>query len=131
MIRAFLNANVLFSAALRPRNCDYAFFRLAREGGCIPVASAYVLDEARGNLAIKAPSALSRLDDELAGLLELAAEPSAGIIAMVARVDLLVTGDRRHFGRLFGQHVHGVKILSLAEGLAALLAAVTGSGKET
>lgn len=121
MIRAFLDANVLFSAALRPRNCDYAFFRLAREGGCIPVASAYVLDEARGNLAIKAPSALSRLDDELAGLLELAAEPSAGII----------TGDRRHFGRLFGQHVHGVKILSLAEGLAALLAAVTGSGKET
>lgn len=135
---------MLFSAAPRPRDRDYAFFRLAREGGCILVASAYALDEARGNLAIKAPSALSRLDDELAGLLELVAEPGADIIAtaaaeglpakdapilaaaMAARADLLVTGDRRHFGPLFGRHIHGVKVLPLAE----LLAVVTGPGTE-
>ncbi|HMU50769.1 MAG TPA: hypothetical protein PKA13_13420 [Geminicoccaceae bacterium] len=44
--------------------------------------------------------------------------------AVAAAADLLVTGDRRHFGGLFGRTVHGVRILSLADGLAELLAAV-------
>lgn len=142
MIRVFLDANVLFSAALRPRDRDYAFFRLAREGGCILLASAYALDEARTNLAGKAPTAPPRLDDELVGLLELVAEPVATLVALAsaeglpmkdapilaaavaAGADLLVTGARRHFGGLFGRTVHGVRIRSLADGLAELLATV-------
>lgn len=142
MIRVFLDANVLFSAALRPRDRDYAFFRLAREGGCVLLTSAYALDEARTNLAGKAPTALPRLDGEPVGALELVGEPTEAMTALsaaeglpekdapilaaavAAAADLLVTGDRRHFGGLFGRTVHGVRILSLADGLAELLAAV-------
>jgi predicted nucleic acid-binding protein len=143
LIRVFLDANVLFSAALRPRDRDYAFFRIAGEGGCTLLASSYALGEAHDNLAVKAPAALPRLES-LALSLELVAEPSAAMVAqavaeglpakdapilaaaMGCRADLLVTGDRRHFGVLFGRTVHGVRILSLADGLAAVLVAVAG-----
>jgi predicted nucleic acid-binding protein len=146
LIRVFLDANVLFSAALRPRDRDYAFFRLAREGGCSLLTSAYALGEARENLTAKVPSALPRLDGDLSGLLELAPEPTAGMVAlasaeglpakdtpilaaaMAARAGLLVTGDRRHFGRLFGRNLHGVQVLSLADGLAEVLATVNDAG---
>jgi len=143
LTRFVLDANVLFSAALRPRDREYAFFRIAREGGCALLASAYALGEARNNLASKTPHALSRLEG-LVPLLEIVLEPSTEMMAlataeglpakdapilaaaMVARAELLVTGDRRHFGHLFGQAVDGVRVLSLADGLAAILAAVTG-----
>lgn len=141
MIRVFLDANVVFSAALRPRDREYAFFRIARDGGCALLASAYALSEARDNLARKAPATLRRLE-ELVPLVEVALEPAADLVelattlglpakdapilaaAMAARADLLVTGDRRHFGPLFGRSLGGVVVLSLADGLAAVLAAV-------
>jgi predicted nucleic acid-binding protein len=143
LLRIFLDANVLFSAALRPRDREYAFFRIAREGGCTLLASAYALGEARSNLGSKAPHALPRLEG-LAPLLEIVLDPPAEVMALAAaaglpakdapilaaaiagRADLLVTGDRRHFGALFGRAVHGVRILSLADGLAMVLAAGTG-----
>jgi len=42
--------------------------------------------------------------------------------AVLARADLLVTGDRRHVGPLFGRTLQGVRLLALADGLAAVLA---------
>jgi predicted nucleic acid-binding protein len=141
LIRIFLDANVLFPAALRPRDRAYALFRIAREGGCVLLASAYALGEARENLAAKALHALPRLES-LVPLLEIVLEPSPEMLAlamdeglpakdapilaaaMAARADLLVTGDRRHFGPLFGRGVNGVWILSLADGLAVVLAAL-------
>jgi hypothetical protein len=39
-----------------------------------------------------------------------------------SRADILVTGDRRHFGPLFGREVEGVRVLSLMDGLALLIA---------
>lgn len=140
MTRVFLDADVLFPAALRPCDREYAFFRLAREGGCALLSSAYALGEAQGNLARKAPAALDRFG-ELALLVEITEDPAAELVetagalglpakdapvlaaAITAQADLLVTGDRRHFGPLFGRSIHGVRILSLADGLAAVLAA--------
>lgn len=140
MIRVFLDANVLFSAALRPRDREYAFFRLAREGGCALLSSVYALGEARGNLTRKATGALDRFG-ELALLVEITEDPAAELVetavalglpakdapilaaAITAQADLLVTGDRRHFGPLFDRSIHGVRVLSLADGLAAVLAA--------
>lgn len=47
--------------------------------------------------------------------------------AIAARVDILVTGDRRHFGALFGQEIEQVRVLSLRDGLAALIARIGGT----
>ena len=41
--------------------------------------------------------------------------------AAAAKVDALVTGDRRHFGPLFGQTLRGVRILSLADAIELVL----------
>lgn len=139
-MRVFLDANVLFSACLRTRNRQYAFFELAGAGRCTLLTSTYTLEEARRNLARKTPHAEDRLP-ALTNLLKRTADTSAeemilwaeaqGLPAKDApilaaavggRADLLVTGDRRHFGPLFGRVLRGVRVLPLAEGLAAVLA---------
>ena len=53
-MRVFLDANVLFSACLRDRSRQYAFFALARSGRCRLLTSAYAVDETRRNIARKA-----------------------------------------------------------------------------
>lgn len=138
-MRVFLDANILFSACLRERSRQYAFFALARSGHCRLATSAYALDEVRRNLARKASSRLLVLD-VLTRLVELSAAPPDDVVsrmaqyglpakdapilaaAIVARADLLVTGDRRHFGPLFGRRIEQVRVLSLVDGLAALIA---------
>lgn len=138
-MRVFLDANVLFSACLKERSRQYAFFALAQSGHCRLTISAYALDEARRNLAQKAPSRLVVLEI-LTRLIEVSAQPSGDVVsrmaqyglpakdapilaaAITARADILVTGDRRHFGRLFGREVEQVGVLSLVDGLAALIA---------
>jgi len=53
-------------------------------------------------------------------------------VATAAQADLLVTGDRPHVEPLCGRSPHGVLVLSLADGLAAVLAAVArGDGSAT
>lgn len=138
-MRIFLGANVLFSASLRERSRQYAFFALARSGHCRLTSSAYALEEARRNLARKAASRLTVLD-VLTRLVEPSAAPPGDMVsrmaqyglpaknapilaaAIVARADILVTGDRRHFGPLFGRKIEGVRVLSLVDGLALLTA---------
>jgi hypothetical protein len=41
--------------------------------------------------------------------------------AVQGRCDLLVTGDRAHFGPLYGRRLRGVEVLSPADALARLL----------
>lgn len=143
-MRIFLDANVLFSACLKEHSRQYAFFSLARSGHCRLLTSAYAIDEVRRNLTRKAPSRLSILEI-LTHLVEPAAQPSDDIVArmgryglpakdtpilaaaIAARVDILVTGDRRHFGALFGQEIEQVRVLSLRDGLAALIARIGGT----
>jgi predicted nucleic acid-binding protein len=141
-MRVFLDANVLFSACLRQGNRQYAFFELARAGRCALLTSSYALEETQRNLVRKAPPQAQSMLPTLIGLLEPMAEAppeellvwaeaqglpakDAPILAAAvqAGADLLVTGDRRHFGPLFGRSLQGVRILSLADGLAAVLAA--------
>ena len=42
--------------------------------------------------------------------------------AVEAGAELLVTGDRAHFGALYGRTFGSTEVVSLAEGLARLLA---------
>lgn len=89
-------------------------------------ASPFAMDEARRNITVKRSDQLPELDEVLAsvgfvgdahpGLLAWASRyvvaKDAPILAAAigARADVLVTGDRKHFGRLFGRAVRGMRI---------------------
>ena len=132
-MRIFLDANILFSAA----KSDGAVRRLLElliAAGHECWVDGYVTEEARRNLAVKFPDGLAALnlllsrvhvaaihapDAALEGALALP-EKDRPVLAAAIRhgCQALVTGDRTHFGRLYGKTVRGVTIhspLSLAE----------------
>jgi predicted nucleic acid-binding protein len=138
-MRVFLDANVLFSTSLLTRGIASTLLRVGRTGGCPLLASQLAFEEAERNLVRKAPGALERFSS-VRQAVQVVVEPPVDLslwaeaqglpakdapilaAAVNAQADLLVTGDRRHFGPLFGRVLRGVRILSLAEGLAAVLA---------
>lgn len=126
-MRIFLDANILFSAA----KTDGAMRRLLgllRGAGHECWADGYVLEEARRNLAAKAPESLRALEAIVAEIRIAEAHPAdAGqgfsarlpekdrpVLAAAVRLgcEALVTGDRSHFGALYGKTVAGVAIHS-------------------
>ena len=134
-MRIFLDANVLFSAA-KSDGATSRFLTLLEEAGHSCCVDAYVIEEARRNLAAKAPDRVGELerflsrmevaqaqrnDASIEALLELPAKDRPVLAAAVAlRCEALVTGDRTHFGALYGRTIHGVAIhspRSLAESL--------------
>ncbi|MBK1705877.1 PIN domain-containing protein [Halochromatium glycolicum] len=137
-MRLFLDANILFSAAYRDGSPALLLFELAAAGRCRLLTSAFAWDEAQRNIALKCPHRTVVLD-ALRGQLDDAAVPTAAAIenaarrglpdkdapilaaACVAEVDILVTGDRTHFGHLYGQAVEGLQVLTLKATLARLL----------
>lgn len=137
-MRHFLDANVLFSAAHNPEGNARALFRLANVADITLMSSSYALDKAIRNIGLKFPECAAELVKLLEQLV-LGPEPTAALVsaaigrglpdkdapilaaAIAARADILVTGDRRHFGPLHGQSVQGVLILLPAEALDKLL----------
>ncbi len=134
-MRVFLDANILFSAAKSDGAIRRLLGLLAERGHecCVDV---YVVAEARRNLEKKGPGAITVLDRLLAGMQVYAARvPSAPshdvdwlpdkdrpvlAAAIAARCEVLVTGDRTHFGAGYGSAFGGVVIhspRSLAESL--------------
>ena len=134
-MRVFLDANILFSAVWS----DGAVRRLLNdllEAGHACVADGYVWSEAERNLITHRSQALAALH-ELGAVIELHAPFAGGGVvldapnlpekdepvlasAVALRCDTLVTGDRTHFGGLWGTTVAGVRVLSprmLAEAL--------------
>ncbi len=123
----FLDANVLYSAAYLEGS---GLLRLWRLSGVELLSSAYAVAEARRNLSEDRPEALARLDNLLADvrIVEAAGErddPGAVRIdlkdmpillaAVRASAAILLTGDKRHFGHLYGQTLRGVGICRSAE----------------
>ena len=137
-MRLFLDANVLFAAAHSPAGRSRALFGLAERGLCTLVTSPHAIEEARRNVNLKSPEGTPSLNDLLESVERVAeADPrlvawaadqglppgDAPILAaaVAAEADALVTGDRSHFGHLFGRRVGGVKVLSLAEAIEQLI----------
>jgi len=136
-VRVFLDANILFSAAKSAGAVREFLSRLEAAGHAL-CADAYVVEEARRNLAVKGPEALAALGQLLARL-EIGAfridplpapvtvrvhEKDWPVVAAAVRLgcDVLLTGDRTHFGSLFGHRLLGVAVhspRSLAEWLGA------------
>ncbi len=128
-MRIFLDANILFSAA-RADGAIRQFLALTETAGHELWADAYVFEEARRNLAAKTPSGLPVLEAmaariKIGGLLAggpllpetlVLPEKDRPVLAAAIhhRCEILVTGDRTHFGALNGTTIRGVKICSPA-----------------
>ena len=112
-MRLFLDANILFTAAHNPKGKAALVIELGQAGLWQLVTSAYALEEARRNLALKFPDGLERLD-ALAQGLRMSPDAAtqdcpAGLpdkdcpiyrAAHACRADVLLTGDLRDFGFL-------------------------------
>jgi uncharacterized protein len=113
-VRTFLDANVLFSAALGG-DAFGLLWRLAERGAVELVTSAYCYLEARVDLERKEPAAIDRLSERMqaVGLVApgeehtlwaatLLPEKDAVVLAAArgAGADVLLTGDLRHFASL-------------------------------
>lgn len=137
-MRVFLDANVVFSAAYRETGSVRAFFHLAAAGACTLVTSAYAVEEARRNLALKHPRSLRDLET-LVEAMELCDEPSPATIAWAAAAGLptkdapilaaaaeagchiLATGDRSDFGTLLGKRMRGTLVMLPAEAIGLIV----------
>lgn len=143
-MRLFLDANIAFSAALT----EGAVRRLLHDlkhGNHILVMDEYVWEEARRNLQIYRPAAIKDLH-ELAVMVQIAGTETGSLSmnippeipekdipvlrsAAANRCDMLITGDRTHFGSYFGKKDAGVTIVSprqAAEQLCDLITVSTG-----
>ena len=138
MTRLFLDANVIFSAAHNPEGNSRALFKLAGEQWIELVSSRYALEEAVRNIAVKFPERIAELGSLAAGLTlvgeageapdRLAAAcglPDKDVpilaAAIAAGASVLVTGDRRDFGHLYGKSIEGVLVLTPAQALSKVL----------
>jgi uncharacterized protein len=137
-VKVFLDANVVFSAAHQQEGRAQSLLLLARAGRCDLLVSGHALEEARRNLTRKSQSFDKRLEDLLA-MTKVVAEAPAPLVAWAleqglplkdapilaaaahAHADMLATGDRRDFGHLFGKSLRGVRVLSLAKAIKAVL----------
>ena len=133
-MRIFLDANILFSAA-KSDGAIKDLLTLLEQAGHQCTANSYVIEEARRNLWAKAPDRISaleellsrmtasgqRVDPGLEASLPLPAKDRPVLAAAIHQgCDALVTGDRTHFGALYGRTIRGVIIhspRSLAEQL--------------
>jgi predicted nucleic acid-binding protein len=134
-MRIFLDANILFSAA-KSDGAVRLLLNLLLEAGHECCVDGYVVEEARRNLAAKSPEGVAALetlvsrmhkaeiqhaDAALEAELPLPEKDRPVLAAAILHgCEALVTGDRSHFGPLYGKTIRGVKIhspRSLAEAL--------------
>lgn len=131
-MRIFLDANILFSAA-RSDGAIRRLLGMLRDSGHLACVDAFVIEEARRNLAAKSATAVLELERLLETMERLPTQPALfaaiplpekdqPVLAAAIRggCDALVTGDRTHFGALYGTAFQGVAIhspVSLAEWL--------------
>lgn len=134
MLRLFLDANVLFTAAHRPEG-KAAYLWTAAAGRWQLLSSAYAVEEARRNVSLKFRDSLARLES-LAAAIELVPQAAAPALpltlpakdqpiwaaAHAARATHLLTGDLTDFGPHMNQPeaAGGVVIQTVAQFLAQI-----------
>jgi len=134
-MRVFFDANILFSAA-KSSGAVRQFLHKLKSLGHTLVADGYVTSEARRNLEAKFPSAMEDFEKVLEAV-ETSATASKPLGTEVAmglpekaspvlasaiqhRCQVLLTGDKAHFGPLYGQTLEGQVIHSPASFTATL-----------
>ena len=128
MDRVFLDANLLFSAAYAS---DSGLHQLWSQREVSLVTSELALEEARRNLAIHQPNGLLALAPLLARVTVVPGAPARMLTVRITNLpeaDRIIlstaveagcthflTGDKRHFGKLYGRRISGVLILTPAQ----------------
>lgn len=137
-MRLFLDANILFSASWKDDSPAALLFQLAAAGFCRLSTSRLALEEARRNINHKRPERLAELEalmrqvivDREPAVEHLAAAAGYGLpdkdlpilaAALAQSADLLVTGDRRDFGHLYGRRIGNLEIIGLADAVERVL----------
>jgi predicted nucleic acid-binding protein len=121
-MRIFLDANILFSAALPGSRMSAFLDALTRQADFL--TNAYAIEEARRNLQLKFPDSLKTLE-QLIRRCELVSRLAADLMvelplkdrpilggAIGGRATHLLTGDERDFGKYWGRTIQGVKVIS-------------------
>ncbi|MBU2759080.1 PIN domain-containing protein [Acidithiobacillus sulfurivorans] len=124
-VSIFLDANILFSAALGGE-AFALLWDLAKQRKVILHSSSYCLTEARRNIVRKRPAAQSVLENLLTNVrvvphadqvnfsVDLNAKDLPVLASAVASgVDVLLTGDIRHFGPLMGLPDLPVRVMTI------------------
>jgi predicted nucleic acid-binding protein len=140
-LRLFLDANILFTAAISPSGNARALFDLAAAGHCLLFTSPFAAEEARRNLLAKYPGQVRELDrllelprvvpeansslTQLAGEHVVAKDAPILAAAISCSAEYLVTGDKRHFDRLFGTSIRTVRVVTLTQAVELVLASVS------
>ncbi len=121
-MRGFLDANILFSAALSHSRMRAFLDVLLDHADCL--TNDYAIEEARRNLAAKHPDrvkALERLAKQCEVVPQLEADlevelplKDAPILggAIAGQATHLLTGDERDLGTFWGKTIQGVKVVS-------------------
>jgi uncharacterized protein len=112
-LKVFVDANVLFSAAYRLVNTQRSLLQKGGTKGLRFFTCDYAIDEAKRNLQRKAPAALDRLPSVLeachlaptvfqgeAPLSLPAKDLPIWLSALAAGCEVLLTGDKKDFGKL-------------------------------
>jgi len=137
-VKLYLGADVIFSAAHGVEGRAQDLVALARSGHCKLLTSKHAFEEARRNLVLKSGGFERRLAQALARITVVAEAPTvlvewareqrlpfkdAPILAAAvhAKADLLVTGDTRDFGHLFGRELRGTRVVTLAMAIDLVL----------
>lgn len=132
-MRIFVDANVLFSAA-RSAGAIRTLLQMLQSTGHALAADAYVVTEARRNLEAKASAdtqiylqgLLAQMEVRQVSYAEVAHEQSLVrwlpekdrpvlLAAMAMQCDVLLTGDRTHFGAGYGKTFAGVMVYAPAQ----------------
>ncbi len=121
-MRVFMDANILFSAADPDSATRILLDRVLECGEA--VSNQHAIEEARRNLAAKRPQFLTEFEriKKLVTItmafttvegVDLPVEDTPVLAGAVgARCTHLLTGDRRHFGKLYGRTIRRVRIVS-------------------
>lgn len=135
MIRLFLDANVLFTAAHNPSGKAALIIDLGSQKYWEVVSCSFAIDEARRNIIIKFPGCLERLDSLLINVKKVPSESGRMCpiplpqkdrpvleAAIRCKATHLLTGDIKDFGPFMNNpdHTAGVIIQSVSEFLANL-----------
>jgi predicted nucleic acid-binding protein len=140
VLRLFLDANILFLAGYSSTSPVHDLVALARAGRCELVVSSYAVEEARRNLAAKGPADSLQAFNAVLADVTLVAEARAPALesaaaaaltdpadvpilaaAIQSSADVLVTGDRRAFGRFFRTTFRSIEILVLRDAIRRVL----------
>lgn len=134
-MRLFLDANILFTAAHNPKGKSALILELGQEGLWQLVTSAYALEEARRNIAIKFPACAPQLEAQAKTLRIVPDHPGLNCpdelvdkdcpiyrAALASKSDVLLTGDIRDFGFLMNNAAltEGMLIQTVADFLDRL-----------